>query len=522
MLILAIVLGLLAAATAFVVGRSRTQREASAIRAAAAAEREALLAGARLDAAAVRSAADTAVRQDSLALREVALVELEQAATSTEARVQATAQARADVTAQLDGLAQREAVLDSDERDRRSRQDRSGGLVQDAERRRRELRALLEERAETTGDALVTALGSAWTESARAEASAQIRSIEQMAADPATDREAKRVLEIASARYQNHFLTERNQSTFRLEAPVMAALTRDDGALHAALEEVANVKLLMTESENMVRLDGLDSLGREVARRALGKLAKKPEAATEAAAAPREWAQKIKDHLDGEVRTLGKKAFQVLDVARAHPEIVWLVGALNWRTSYTQNQWLHAVESSFLAGLMAAELGLDEKLARRATLMHDIGKALTHKIEGSHAVIGADIARRLGEDELIANAIGAHHADEPCNSPYAHLVAAADAMSGARPGARREAVDGFSGRVEDLERIGASYRGVEYAHAVHGGRELRVYVRERDVDDLAVVDLSAEIAARIADEMTFPGQIKVTVIRSFAAIATAS
>jgi ribonuclease Y len=172
--------------------------------------------------------------------------------------------------------------------------------------------------------------------------------------------------------------------------------------------------------------------------------------------------------------------------------------------------------------MMAAELGLDERLARRATLMHDIGKALTHKIDGSHAVIGADIARRLGEEEIIANAIGAHHADEPCNSAYAHLVAAADAMSGARPGARREATEGFSTKVEDLERIGASYKGVDSAHAVHGGRELRIYVRERDVDDLTVIELSGEIAARISDEMTFPGQIKVTVIRSFEAVATAS
>src|SRR3954463_1507691 len=144
--------------------------------------------------------------------------------------------------------------------------------------------------------------------------------------------------------------------------------------------------------------------------------------------------------------------------------------------------------------MMAAELGLDQKLARRATLMHDIGKALTHKIEGSHAVIGAEIARRLGEPELIANAIGAHHADEPCNSVYAYLVAASDAMSGARPGARREQTEGFSTKLEDLERIGLQRRGVIDAHAVHGGRELRVYVRENVVDDVAVVEMSSEIA----------------------------
>jgi len=521
-LIPAIVLGVLAAAVAFAAGYQRARRQATAAIDAARREAAALIASARLEAAARVKADETAARQDSLAVREAALVELDAAAQRLVERERATAQARSALDADLDGLGQREAALDTDERERRSRSDRAHGLHQDVDRRRREARALLEGRAGLTGEALIAQLGQGWLDTARAEAAARIRSIETMAADPATDREARRVMEIASARYHFHFLTERNLSNIRVEPHVLETLTRDGGALHAALEEVCGIKLLIGETEPAVRLDGQDGLGREVARRALARLMKKPESAADAAAAPKDWAQKLRDHLDTEVRTLGKKAFQTLGVARAHPEIVQLVGALNWRTSYTQNQWLHAVEASFLAGMMAAELGLDEKLARRATLMHDIGKALTHKIEGSHAVIGADIARRLGEPEIVANAIGSHHADEPPNSVYAYLVAAADAMSGARPGARREATEGFSTKVEDLERIGASYRGVSHAHAVHGGRELRVYVRERELDDLAVVELSSEIAARISDEMTFPGQIKVTVIRAYEAVATAS
>jgi ribonuclease Y len=154
--------------------------------------------------------------------------------------------------------------------------------------------------------------------------------------------------------------------------------------------------------------------------------------------------------------------------------------------------------------------------------MHDIGKALTHEIDGSHAVIGADYARRLGESEIVANAIGAHHADEPPNSVYAFLVAAADAMSGARPGARREQTESYSTKLEDLERIGASFRGVEEAVAVQGGREVRVYVREREVNDLRAVELSSEIAQKISADMVFPGQIKVTVIRTIEAIETAN
>ncbi len=522
MLIPAIVLGVLAGAIAFAAVYQRARREAHAVLDAAQREARAVTTAARLEAAARVSEEESAARQETLVVRETALDEIDAAAQAVVDRERAVMIARAVIESDVEALGQREALLDADERERRTRADRASGLSQDNDRRRREARLLLEERAGTSGAGLIAQLGQSWTETARAEAAARLREIEHMAADPATDREAKRVMEIASARCQMHFLTERNISNIRVDPPVMEALTRNNLTLHAALEEIAGVKLLIGESETSVRLDGLDPLGKEVARRALTRLAKKPETTPHSADEARTWANKIRESLDAEVRTLGKKAFQTLGVARAHPEIVELVGALNWRTSYTQNQWLHAVEASFLAGMMAAELGLDEKLARRATLMHDIGKALTHKIEGSHAVIGAEIARRLGESEVVANAIGSHHADEPCNSPYAYLVAAADAMSGARPGARREAAEGFSTKVEDLERIGASYRGVDRAHAVHGGRELRVYVRERELDDLAVVELSSEIAARISEEMTFPGQIKVTVIRAYEAVATAS
>ena len=217
--------------------------------------------------------------------------------------------------------------------------------------------------------------------------------------------------------------------------------------------------------------------------------------------------------LDRELMNLGKKAFRILEIPAPHKEIVDLVGRLNYRTSFSQNQWKHAVESAFLCGMIAAEMGLDIQLARRAALMHDIGKSLTHEIDGSHAVIGADIARRLGEDEVVANAIGAHHTDEPFNTPYAFLVAAADAMSGARPGARRHTDDNFLTKVAELERLTRSVDGVEEAFAVQGGREVRVYVNHNQVDDRRAVGLSREIASKISEGLTFPGQIKVTVVR---------
>ena len=233
-------------------------------------------------------------------------------------------------------------------------------------------------------------------------------------------------------------------------------------------------------------------------------------------------AKEISATLDRELMDLGRRAFSTLEIPQAHPEIVALVGRLNYRTSFTQNQWKHAIEAAFLCGMMADELRLDIKIARRAALMHDIGKALTHELDGSHAVIGADYARRLGESEVVANAIGAHHTDEPFSSPYAYLVAASDAMSGARPGARRQMEDNYVARLDDLERITRSFRGVQEAFAVQGGREVRIYVAEDKIDDRAAIGLSSEIARRISSEMTFPGQIRVTVIREVKALEIAN
>jgi ribonucrease Y len=516
------VVAVIAALSTLAMVAAAARRRVSAELDRARAQAEAEVAAARLEAAAARRSVENDARSESIARRSAALAEIATVGSSLERRAEAAARADSAVQADLDDLEQRAAAVEARSREVQSARDRASGLERDIERRAGQARQELEARALITTPRLVEQLQRAWVEDARADAAAIVRATDASAADPVHDREARRVLEIASNRYQNHFLTERNISTIRIGAPLVEALLADGGVVHKALEEVANVQLLVNDEHDAVRLDGLDGVGREVARRALAKLLKKPESIDEARTAPADWARKVRTHLEQEIRTLGKKAFQVLEIPKAHPEIVELVGALNYRTSYTQNQWLHAVEASFLCGMMAAELGLDEKLARRATLMHDIGKALTHKIEGSHAVIGADIARRLGESELVANAIGAHHADEPPSSVYAYLVAAADAMSGARPGARRELAEGFTARVEDLERIGASYRGVDHAHAVHGGRELRVYVREKDVDDLRVVEMSQDIAGRISDEMTFPGQIKVTVIRAFEAVATAS
>lgn len=525
-MVVALVAGLLIAVVAAVISARVAKQEASqrageAV-AKARAEAAAAVKAAELEAATTKTALETAARTEALNARtagDEALAKREQAVDQREDKL---ARLQTEVAAKLDAVDQGFDTLDAEQRDIQSRRDRATGIERDARTKLDSARGELSRRAGVKIEELMESIGRSLIETARAKAAASLRNVDQQAADVSHDREARRVMEVAGARYHHHYMTERAINNLRIGPELVSLLLDRDGAMHGALQRVGGVQLLVNDDKNAIRLDGLDGVGKEMIRRAIGRLIKKPETVDAARQDPEAWATRSRELLDQEIRSLGKKAFQTLGIGRPHPEIVELVGALNFRTSYTQNQWWHAVEAAYLAGMMAAELGLDEKLARRATLMHDIGKALTHKIEGSHAVIGADIARRLGEPELVANAIGAHHADEPCNSVYAYLVAASDAMSGARPGARRELAEGFTAKVEDLERIGMSRRGVMDAHAVHGGRELRVYVHERECDDERVVELTTDIATEIADKMTFPGQIKVTVIRSFEASATAN
>jgi ribonuclease Y len=383
-----------------------------------------------------------------------------------------------------------------------------------------EVRLGLERACGQTAAALRRVLMDAEIEEARAQAANMLRAIAESVNDPLHVREAHRTMAVAGQRFSGHYLTERRLSTVFIGPPRPGKPVIGEPELRA-IEGVTGITLSFGDALDTVRIDGLDGVAREVARRCLATLVRRPMFMSSSDAVTK-LAKETADRLGREVRDLGRRAFAILEIPPAHPEIMKLVGRLNYRTSYTQNQWKHAVEASFLCGMMAAELGLDRRIAVRAALMHDIGKALTHELDGSHAVIGADYARRLGEAEVVANAIGAHHTDEPFDSPYAYLVAAADAMSGARPGARRQMEASYSEKLDDLVRISRQFPDVQEAFAVQGGREVRVYVREDRVDDQAAVRLSSEIADTISRQMTFPGQIRVTVIREFKAVETAN
>ncbi|HEX3697763.1 MAG TPA: HDIG domain-containing protein [Polyangia bacterium] len=519
---LLIALGLAFVAAGVLLGRLVARRRAEAWSAGVRQVSQAIAAAAATERAEILRTAEISARDEARGLGaafetfcQVREAELATAQARVGKRVEDQAARTAQIATSRQGQGEAKARAEAREKE-------AGISRGEATAHARAAHAALEQRAGETKAALRAALVDSELEDTRLVAAQSLRAVDQVPPDERA-RDAQRIMGIAVGRFSGHYLTERLLSTIPLPVgPAAEAMVGPDEANLRAIESVAGVKLSLLESRDAIRLEGLDGVGREVARRCLGRMSRAPVGTVIEAGRVAETAREIAVHLDRELFDLGRRAFADLEIPAAHAEIVKLVGRLNYRTSFTQNQWKHAVEAAFLCGMMAEELDLDIKLARRAALMHDIGKALTHELDGSHAVIGADYARRLGEQELVANAIGAHHTDEPFNSPYAYLVAAADAMSGARPGARRQMEDNYVARLDDLQRITRGFRGIEEAFAVQGGREVRIYVKEDNVDDMGAVNLSAEVAKKISAEMTFPGQIRVTVIREFKAIETAN
>jgi len=281
-----------------------------------------------------------------------------------------------------------------------------------------------------------------------------------------------------------------------------------------AIEAATGVDLIIDDTPEAVVVSCHSPIRREIARIALERLI------SDGRIHPgriEEVVRKAEQEVEESVREAGQRAILEVGVHGVHPEIVKLLGMLRYRYSYAQNVLSHSIEAAFICGMMAAELGMNEKQARRAALLHDIGKALTHEIEGSHAIIGADLARKYGESAKIVNAIAAHHEEVKAETILAPLVDAADALSGARPGARREVLESYVRRLEDLERISNSFRGVEKSFAVQAGREIRILVEPTQISDDQASSLARDVARKIESEVTYPGQIKVTVIRELRA-----
>jgi ribonuclease Y len=347
-------------------------------------------------------------------------------------------------------------------------------------------------------------------EEAHADAANRLREIRETAKRNA-DREAKKIVALAVQRIAADHTAEITVSAVALPKDEMKGrIIGREGRNIRAFELATGVDVIIDDTPDSVVVSCFDPVRREVARLALEKLV------ADGRIHPgriEEVVEKSRKEVDAGIIETGEQAAYEVNVHGLHTELIKLVGRMKWRTSYGQNILLHSKEVAWLAGIMAEELGLDPAMARRGALLHDIGKVLTHEHEGTHVQLGVEVATKYGESPMVVNCIAAHHDDVPHESEVSVLVQAADAISGSRPGARREAFETYVKRLEGLEKIASSYKGVDRVFAIQAGREIRVIVNPEDVDDARMQSLTEEIARRVETELQYPGQIKVVAIR---------
>ncbi|HIP39264.1 MAG TPA: ribonuclease Y [Desulfocapsa sulfexigens] len=330
------------------------------------------------------------------------------------------------------------------------------------------------------------------------------------------DRKGKNILALAISRYAGDYVAGKTVSMVPLPNDEMKGrIIGREGRNIRAIEAATGIDIIIDDTPEAVILSGFNPVRREVARLALLQLINDGRIHP---ARIEEVVEKVSKELEIVMREAGEQATFDVGSHGVHVELINLLGRLKYRTSYGQNVLQHSLEVAFLCGIMAAELGIDVKMAKRAGLLHDIGKAVDHEVEGSHAIIGRDLAKKYGEPEEVVYAIGAHHEDQPPQSVLDVLVQSADALSGARPGARKEMLQSYVKRLEDLEAIAGGFEGVEKSYAIQAGRDLRIIVDSQKVKDGEATLLSQDIAKAIEEQLTYPGQIRVTVIRETRAV----
>jgi ribonuclease Y len=374
----------------------------------------------------------------------------------------------------------------------------------------REQRQMLERIANMTAEEAKRQLMVSMEDEAKFEAAKSIKRIEDEAKEEA-DKKAKNIISLAIQRYASDYVAEATVSVVNLPNDEMKGrIIGREGRNIRALEAATGIDLIIDDTPEAVILSCYDPLRREIARLTIERLMQDGRIHP---ARIEEIAEKVKKELDVAMKDEGEKAAFDLGIHNMHPEIIKHIGRLKYRTSYGQNVLMHSREVAYFAGIMAAECGVDQKLARRAGLLHDLGKAIDHEVEGTHPQIGGDLAKKFGESAKVINAILTHHGDGEPTSVEAVLVAAADALSAGRPGVRRETLESYLKRLEQLESTANSFKGVEKSYAIQAGREIRIIVKPEDLSDAHSAQLSRDIAKKIEQELSYPGQIKVTVVR---------
>lgn len=499
-IVIGLVLGLLAGTgIGFVVRKAMAEREVTSAEARA----KTLLTDAQREADSIRREAQVEARDEAHRLRKEAEADLRQR--------------RAEIEKKEDRIAQREATLDS----RANSLDRKEQAVEDKEaeiqRTRQELdrlaaraRTELERVAGMTAQDARQALVEQMADEAKREAMVVVRDVEAQAREEA-DKRARKIIAIAMQRIASDLTTEATVTTVTLPNEDMKGrIIGREGRNIRAFEAATGTNLIIDDTPEAVVLSCFDPIRREMARLTLERLIGDGRIQP---ARIEEMHDKSKAEVEREIREGGEWAVLETGITDMHPELVRVLGRLKFRTSYGQNVLKHVVEAAHVAGMIAAELGTDIQLAKRCTLLHDIGKAVTHEVEGSHAIIGAEIARRLKESPAVCHAIEAHHGEVEQRTIEAVITQVADAISGARPGARRETLETYVKRLERLEQLALEFEGVDKVYAMQAGREVRVMVKPGDVDDLGAEVIARDMAKKIEEELQYPGQIKITVIR---------
>jgi ribonuclease Y len=489
--------------------RQKTQREESRNQA------EGIITSARTEAETIKR--DAAIEAKEVVFRARSEIERE------------TKERRAELVRKEDALAKREenadrkaALLTGREEELSHKEKSLAGREQAAEAAARkadelvsEAKQRLERLAGMTADQARQKLVEQIMDEAKKAAAIEIKKIEDATREEAELR-AKKIIGTAVQRYAGEYVAERTVAVVPLPHDDMKGrIIGREGRNIRALEAATGIDLIIDDTPEAVIISCFNPVRREIARLALTRLIADgrihPTRIEEVVA-------KCTDEVEQQCKEAGEQAVFDLGLHRVHPELVKLLGRLKYRSSYAQNLLLHSIEVGFLAGVMASELGVNVKLARRAGLLHDIGKAIDHEIEGPHAVVGAGIAKKYGESPKVVEAIAAHHGDEPQQSVLDHVVDAANRLSSQRPGARRELLQSYVTRLDDLEKICLSYTGVERAYAIQAGREVRVLVENSQVNDEQAMMLSKDIAHRVESELSYPGQVRIAVIRETRAV----